>query len=85
MSKTIRSGLTRSRKQRDRAKIVHCLDAINDQWNTLRAITGLLALTQECTARVVDAEVIGEAAEMMEAKLDELKASLARLEKEIES
>jgi len=85
MPQNLKTGLTRSRKKKSRAAIVLCLDSLNDDWNALRGITGLLALCQETSSRVVDAQVVGEAAEMLEEKLDRLKSGLERLEKEITS
>ncbi len=83
MSKPITSGLTPSRRKKERAALALCFDAVNDHWHALHALTGLLALCQETSARVVEAKVVGEAAYLIEQELDKLRASIERLEKEV--
>ena len=70
-------------KQKRRVAVVHRLDALNSQWNTLRTMAGLLELCQESGARMVDSRIIGDAAHMMVQELDRMHEGLQKLDREM--
>jgi hypothetical protein len=69
-------------EQKRRVAVVHCLDAINSQWNTLRTLAGLLELCQESTVRAIDPQVVGDAAHMMVQELNRMHEGLRQLDRE---
>jgi hypothetical protein len=71
------------RKQKQRVAVVHALDALNSQWNTLRTMAGLLELCQETSSRAIDPQVVGDAAHLMVQELDRMHDGLQRLDKEM--
>jgi hypothetical protein len=69
-------------KQKQRVALVHRLDVLNSQWNTLRTMAALLELCQENGARMVDSQVVGDAAHMMVQELDRMHEGLQQLDRE---